>query len=174
MIINTGGTWKSGDENAYFLANGHAVHFLEMMHSRGGNWQRALTDLYARAAADPKGLLELMNKTGGEWDRELVNQYFLATDHLKTMHIVDGVQGPGGLIYPYLLVAINEIETRMELVMEITHAMGAHWFIDSGIFNLTNEHMRAHGITMDEALALPCLPGVSILACQCEGLRRTG
>lgn len=32
---------------------------------------------------------------------------------------------------------------------------GAATFMDSGIFWLTNEHKRAHGISMDEALSLP-------------------
>ncbi len=59
-----------------------------------------------------------------------------------------------GLIYPYLLIAVNEINARTEQHMQELAGSGARWFIDSGVFNLTNNHMRRHGISMDKALAL--------------------
>lgn len=58
--------------------------------------------------------------------------------------------------HPYVLVAVNEVRSpaameRLDRIVE----NGAKLFLDSGIFNLTNEHKRAHpGMSMDEALGL--------------------
>ena len=57
---------------------------------------------------------------------------------------------------PYLLVAVNELPTEAaerNLLQPILDT-GFPVLLDSGIFWLTNEHKRAHGVTMDEALAL--------------------
>jgi hypothetical protein len=61
------------------------------------------------------------------------------------------------------LIAVNDLaaagqklSTASDLWATLEAALdnGKPVFLDSGVFNLTNEHMRAHGITMDEALAL--------------------
>jgi len=88
-----------------------------------------------------------MIRTGGTFDPHEANCYFIASNVERMTH--------GASAHTHLLVAVNELSTQKE----INHMSG--WldagkkvFIDSGIFNLTNNHMRAHGITMDEALAL--------------------
>jgi hypothetical protein len=57
---------------------------------------------------------------------------------------------------PYLLVAVNELPTAASEagLLEPILETGFPVLLDSGIFWLTNEHKRAHGCTMDEALAL--------------------
>lgn len=58
---------------------------------------------------------------------------------------------------PYVLVAVNDIMSeRAEQQNLIPHLdAGRIVLLDSGIFWLTNQHKRAHNVTMDEALALP-------------------
>lgn len=120
------------------------------MKKTDGIWNPAERGLYFLAATDDEYFGLLMKNTDGTWDMGERGQYFLATDHGMTSYVLDA----DGLMYPYLLVAVNEIDARMEATMNRAAAAGAHWFIDSGIFWLTNEHKRAHGISMDEALAL--------------------
>lgn len=91
-----------------------------------------------------------MRKTDGSWSHAERNVYFLACNADQ----VEDIQTDDGLIHPYLLMAVNEINPAAEEVLERSHRQGARWFIDSGIFWLTNEHKRAHGISMDEALGL--------------------
>ena len=91
-----------------------------------------------------------VQKTDGSWSDAERNVYFLACNADQ----VDDILVPGGLIHDFLLMAVNEINESAEQVLENSYQLGAKWFIDSGIFNLTNEHMRAHGITMDAALGL--------------------
>lgn len=91
--------------------------------------------------------------TDGTWYREDRPAYFLA-----------GRVGLGEVDIPYdfWLVAVNElvgkdgkIKGNAAKYVELLIARGARVLIDSGIFWLTNEHKRAHGISMDEALSLP-------------------
>lgn len=88
--------------------------------------------------------------TGGNWNEADRYVYFLACGGGE----LDDLVVDGGLIHKHLLIAVNEINDSIEKRMAEAEALGAKWFIDSGIFHLTNEHMRAHGIRMDEALAL--------------------
>lgn len=53
------------------------------------------------------------------------------------------------------LIAINDITDATSGHIAGLMDQGAKVLIDSGIFNLTNDHKRKHGVTMDEALALP-------------------
>lgn len=57
---------------------------------------------------------------------------------------------------PFVLVAVNEIKSKKDSEA-VESLLGGEFkvFLDSGIFNLTNEHARKHGVTMDEALAMP-------------------
>jgi hypothetical protein len=50
----------------------------------------------------------------------------------------------------------NKLNKNCEAWKRFQHSLdiGCDTFLDSGIFNLTNNHMRKHGTTMDEALAL--------------------
>ncbi|MFJ1706826.1 hypothetical protein [Kitasatospora sp. NPDC088346] len=57
---------------------------------------------------------------------------------------------------PYVLTAVNELmgdaeERRLRGLLDA----GNRVLLDSGIFWLTNRHRRAHGVSMDEVLALP-------------------
>lgn len=55
----------------------------------------------------------------------------------------------------YFLVAVNDLPKKgYEAVLDQYIEAGHKIFLDSGIFNLTNEHKRATGCTMDEALQL--------------------
>lgn len=83
---------------------------------------------------------------GGHWNPEEKNLYFVASgsDALQ-------VAGP---IHDQILIAVNELkENDITIFQELANA-GCNVFLDSGIFNLTNEHKRAHGVSMNEALSL--------------------
>jgi hypothetical protein len=71
--------------------------------------------------------------------------YFLASS-LRKLQICEG-------LHPYALIAVNEIPAGrgLEVLSDVVDS-GLRVFLDSGIFNLTNEHARAHLMTMDEAL----------------------
>lgn len=60
-------------------------------------------------------------------------------------------------VYPrHALLAVNDLMTtgqEKDLVRLLDS--GHRVFLDSGVFWLTNRHARAHGTSMDEALALP-------------------
>lgn len=57
--------------------------------------------------------------------------------------------------YKHLLCAVQQIDSpkHFEMIDRWVGA-GGKIFLDSGIFPLTNAHARAHGVSMDEALAL--------------------
>lgn len=82
---------------------------------------------------------------GGRFDPREEPCIFLATSTDKDV----------AHIHENILIAVNELkgDTRLE-ALERWLAKGTKIFLDSGIFNLTNEHARAHDVTMDEALAL--------------------
>ena len=85
--------------------------------------------------------------TGGRWDPKEDVCYFIASN-VETMGWSVGRT-------PHLLIAVNEITGGSSLGKIKQWALdGSSVFIDSGVFNLTNEHARKHGITMDKALAL--------------------
>lgn len=56
----------------------------------------------------------------------------------------------------YHLIAVNDARSdgQAREGIEDPIGRGSKLFLDSGIFNLTNNHMRATGCTMDQALAL--------------------
>lgn len=87
------------------------------------------------------------NTGGGTFDKTANSCYFTATnpnDHARC-------NGKS----PYILIAVNEISSAADTdFLEMSMDRGFKVFLDSGIFNLTNEHARKHKVTMDEALAL--------------------
>jgi len=86
-------------------------------------------------------------KTGGRWDPKEQMIYFIASG-------VDNLQAAADS-QNYLLVAVNEIRSEKSLSqVNAWGAAGKTVFIDSGVFNLTNEHARNHGVKMNDALAL--------------------
>jgi len=86
---------------------------------------------------------------GGAFDPAGRPVYFAAGAHLKGT--------AGGNPPAHVLVAVNELpSTAAEESNLIPHLdAGRKVLLDSGIFWLTNEHKRAHGCSMNEALALP-------------------
>ena len=92
-----------------------------------------------------------MKATGGAWDRDDWPVCFCAS--------VLGALEVTVKHHPYILVAVNEMLApgtyrAGRAALERWIAGGAKVFLDSGVFWLTNEHKRAHGMTMDQALAL--------------------
>ena len=92
-----------------------------------------------------------MNRTTGTWDPADRHAYFLA----------GGRPQVGQVPHDFVLVAVNELcdpagqvkPSELERVDALLD-QGYRVVMDSGVFWLTNEHKRAHGISMDEALAL--------------------
>lgn len=87
---------------------------------------------------------------GGQFNPAEPAVYFVAFSGLA--EIVD--------VHPWTLIALNDIANpsgkpnTKELDERI--ANGSHLLLDSGIFWLTQRHMKTHaGMTMDEALGLP-------------------
>lgn len=89
-----------------------------------------------------------MKKTGGgTFDPAARPVYFAA-----------GTNWTGGPVrWPaHVLVAVNDILKPADEHHLTEHLdNGRRVLLDSGIFWLTNQHKRAHGVTMDQALALP-------------------
>lgn len=85
---------------------------------------------------------------GGAFDPDEENIYFIAS-------------GVGRLesaepVYDYLLIAVNELESDGELQkIEQWCDRGKKVFIDSGVYNLSQQHARTHGCSMDVALSMP-------------------
>lgn len=125
-----------------------------MIRTGGGRFDPAESQLYflaigtsSQQSFTPEELS--MIKTGGDrFDPAGENIYFLASN-------VDRMRN-AALAHDNLLIAVNELKTASGIEhLEAWMRAGKNMFIDSGIFNLTNEHARAHpGVTMDEALAL--------------------
>lgn len=53
-----------------------------------------------------------------------------------------------------MLIAVNEITDRALALLQEFMAADVKLFIDSGVFNLTNEHARKHDCSMNDALGL--------------------
>ncbi|MGA1041540.1 MAG: hypothetical protein ACO311_05975 [Burkholderiaceae bacterium] len=88
-----------------------------------------------------------MKYTGGRWDPKEENVYFVASN--------PSVMQQARNMTNYLLIAVNELHSDESLsFVEECCNMGKKIFIDSGVFNLANSHAKAHGMRMDEALAL--------------------
>lgn len=88
-----------------------------------------------------------MKATGGAWDPTEPPCYFIASSTLLLQI--------GAKVHRHLLVAVNELNDGSDIDLLRTLARdGYRVFIDSGVFNLTNEHAREHNVTMDVALGL--------------------
>ena len=92
----------------------------------------------------------LTKTAGGTFDPTDRHHYFLAAN-LSSLVYATALQQ-----IDHILVAVNEIQAPGDYdLVDRWLDEGKKVLLDSGIFWLTNEHKRAHGITMDEALALP-------------------
>ena len=89
----------------------------------------------------------MIRTAGNQFDPGEGYAYFIASN-------VDRMRW-GQACHTHLLIAVNELKTEADLtVVESWLDAGRKVFVDSGIFNLTNEHARKHNVRMDEALAL--------------------
>jgi len=90
-----------------------------------------------------------MIKTGGNWDPQEKNVYFLATSpsYFKANEVEK--------FYEHILCAVNEIKNAddEQYILDCVN-QGKKLFIDSGVFNLTNQHARNNNMTMDQVLAM--------------------
>lgn len=102
----------------------------------------------------------MKHTTGGTYDPQHPFIYFLATTAARHNDAADKLEELAEnahkiVRYPHVLVAVNELFTphgKSELERLIDQ--GRKVLIDSGIFNLAMSHARAHGMHMDDALAL--------------------
>jgi len=90
-----------------------------------------------------------MIKTGGVWDPNEKNVYFLATSPSSFKR--DEVDK----FYDHILCAVNEIKNAddEQYILDCV-SKGKRLFIDSGVFNLTNQHARNNNMTMDQVLSM--------------------
>lgn len=91
-----------------------------------------------------------MIETAGVWEPEAEHKMFQATQ-------ADDFFGPRiKTFHRNMLLAVNEFGSDMilERVGAALDLGNIDLFIDSGIFWLTNQHMRAHNMTMDVALSI--------------------
>lgn len=73
----------------------------------------------------------------------------------KEKHLFFSAGTPGSHTPEHFLIAVNDLpRVGFEKHLEEHFEAGKKVFLDSGIFNLTNDHKRKHGGTMDEALSL--------------------
>lgn len=96
-----------------------------------------------------------MIKTGGgRYDPAESFIYFLAGVNLGEG---DGTLGRHGKAssFPYRLMALNDLDTKQGVAeFEANINNNGRMMLDSGIFSLTMHHARAHGVHMNDALAL--------------------
>jgi len=85
---------------------------------------------------------------GGRFDPDEQTVYFMAGgDYAFANNVKD----------EWTLIAVNDLmdsDARMNVLKELVDTPHFKVLLDSGIFNLTNRHMRKNGITMEDALAL--------------------
>jgi hypothetical protein len=92
-------------------------------------------------------MTEMQKTGGGRFDPKEKSIYFLAGNCNNLLNASD--------YYDYLLIAVNELKSEKALeTLDTLISKGKKVFLDSGIFNLTNEHARKYDVTMDVALSL--------------------
>ncbi len=125
-----------------------------MIKTGGGEFNRQDDNIYFLAlqggsqSAYTKDELKMI-KTGGKFDLKDDSIHFLAGNDQRISQ--------GSPNHDYFLIAVNELKSETNFLhLEGWLSEGKKVFIDSGIFNLTMEHVRNHpGLSMDDALALP-------------------
>jgi hypothetical protein len=84
---------------------------------------------------------------GGTFDPNGSCEYFLAANLTSLQQIVNNGYG-------HVLIAVNEVpEGDLDAVAALADS-GAKVMLDSGIFNLANNHAKRHGITLSESIGL--------------------
>jgi hypothetical protein len=88
-----------------------------------------------------------LTPTAGRWSPDERHLYFLAANMSRQQWDV--------IEHPNVLVAVNELANKRDRGhLDMLLERGKRVLLDSGIFWLTNEHRRRHGLRMDDALAL--------------------
>lgn len=111
------------------------------------------------------GKASIVKKTQGNWNSDERQKFFTAGDfgHMtssdewwKTTNRYNPQNSNLFAVNDFAEVnkPIRKDNTRWQQFM-VSLEQGCSTFLDSGIFYLTNQHKRAHNVTMDEALALP-------------------
>jgi hypothetical protein len=91
---------------------------------------------------------DLIRTGGGRFDATDRHIYFIASG-LGRLDMAEEVND-------YILIAVNELEgANAETQLGDKLDRGKIVFLDSGIFNLSMTHARKHGVSMDQALAMP-------------------
>lgn len=89
----------------------------------------------------------MIGTAGGTFNPADRHLYFLAGQSDQQVHTT---------MHPNVLVAVNDYMSDRRLhELDGMLELGCRVMLDSGIFWLTNEHARAHRVTMDVALGLP-------------------
>lgn len=89
----------------------------------------------------------MIRTDGGTFDPTDSFCYFIASNPDR--------QQWGALVHSHILVAVNELRGDKNLsYLDRWVDAGCKILLDSGIYNLTMEHSRAHGVSMDVALSL--------------------
>lgn len=88
-----------------------------------------------------------LKRTGGSWDPEAWPRYFIAGS-LSWVNV-------GATVARDVLIAVNELnsETQTKIVEGLLET-GHNVLLDSGVYNLANEHAKTHNLSMNEALSL--------------------
>lgn len=89
-------------------------------------------------------------KTGGGKYHGVTDPLYFFAANPSLLGAIERVKAP---FARNILIAVNEIrgnDTRWKLLL----GNGYNLFLDSGIFNLSMEHARKHGVHMNEALSL--------------------
>lgn len=95
---------------------------------------------------------DVISTGGGAFSPEQRHIYFLA---VNTGH-QDNKGKTGKVFGENLLIAVNELKNANDVeALGRWIGQGKNMFLDSGIFNLAMQHVRAHGVTHNEALNLP-------------------
>jgi hypothetical protein len=93
--------------------------------------------------------------TGGTYDKNERFAYFLATSPTRHTEAETNLPDENIVKYEYVLIAVNELESKKSFEqLDKLIEEGRKVLIDSGIFNLTMRHARAHDVHMDVALGL--------------------
>ena len=86
-------------------------------------------------------------KTGGRWNPKEWPVYFIAAD--------GGTLRSAAPVADHLLIAMDRLESPGDLkIIEKFFDDGKSVLVDSGVFELSNRHAEAHGLSMDQALSL--------------------
>lgn len=150
--MSTAGSFDPDTKPIYFRASGQNANWEPVSHasSTAGLFNPGDRPMYFRAQGGGRKRMDPMSaSTEGAFDPDTERQMYFTASDFKTLDIGTSHHG-------CVLVAVNELNDTGERLLETWLDNGATVLLDSGIFWLTNEHVRAHpGMRMDEALALP-------------------